>query len=394
MSAENVSTGTTDPSTPPSALNGRKVAIVGAGIGGLTCAIALALRGADVQIFERAEALREVGAGIQVSPNAVRVLTALGLGEELDSIAPRSGGVRMRDASGRNVATLDFSKLRPHAPFHKVHRARLLQILQDRALALGVTIKLGQEVRDPVPLIASHDLVIGADGVKSVIRKALNGPETPAYTGQTAWRALIPCDTPAQVWADLFMGSGRHLVSYPLGNGLRNIVAVLEQPVWKHEGWSHRDDPENLRRAFAGFGGPVPAWLDQVTQTGIWGLYRHPVASCWQNGNMAILGDAAHPTLPFMAQGACMAIEDGWVLAASLAQSSDQSAALLYYEALRMQRCRQIVAMADGNAQRYHLDGWKRRAAHFALGTASAFAPNLLYRQVAWIYDFDPTKMI
>lgn len=389
-----MSTGTIDPSTPSSALSGRKVAIVGAGIGGLTCACALAMRGAQVQVFERAAALREVGAGIQLSPNAVRVLAALGLAEELARIAPRSGGVRMRDASGRNVATLDFAKLRPHAPFHMVHRARLLEILENKALALGVTIRLGQEIHDPALLIASNDLVIGADGVKSVTRKALNGPETPAYTGQTAWRALIPCEDPEQVWADLFMGAGRHLVSYPLGNGLRNIVAVLEQPVWEHEGWSHRDDPENLRRAFAGFGGPVPAWLDQVTETGIWGLYRHPVAPSWQNATMAILGDAAHPTLPFMAQGACMAIEDGWVLAASLGREPDQQAALLRYEALRIQRCRQIVAMADGNAQRYHLDGWKRQAAHFALGTVSAFAPKLLYRQVAWIYDFDPTTAI
>ena len=370
------------------ALPGRSVRIVGAGIGGLTAALALARRGASVTVHEKAEGLREVGAGIQISPNAGRVLSALGLDAALEGIAPRAHGLRMWDAGGGAVARLDWRRLRPGQPFRTVHRARLVEMLEAEARKAGIAIHLGQAITTET--LPDGELIIGADGLHSVLRRHLNGTEKPFFTGQTAWRALIP-DSEAAPWADLFMGPGRHLVSYPLGGGIRNIVAVVERPDWPHDGWSHRADPDGLRRDFAAFAGPVPGWLAQVTEAGIWGLFRHAVAGRWQDGRHAILGDAAHPTLPFMAQGACMAMEDAWTLAACLDADADQTRALARYESLRAPRCRRIVEVANSNARHYHRAGPTRPLAHGVLRAASSLAPGAIYRRFGWIYDFDPT---
>ena len=185
------------------------------------------------------------------------------------------------------------------------------------------------------------------------------------------------------------MGPGRHLVSYPLAGGLRNIVAVEERAEWQAEGWAHPGDPDALRRAFAGFGGPVPGWLAQVDQVHLWGLFRHPVAPVWHDDRLAILGDAAHPTLPFLAQGAGMAVEDAWVLAACL-DAQPQGAGLAAYQAARMARVTRIVQPATDNARNYHLSGAMRLAGHFALRLADRAAPGLMPGRFDWLYDHDP----
>lgn len=364
----------------------RPVTVVGAGIAGLTAAIALAQRGADVRIIERADALREVGAGIQISPNAGRVLNALGLYSAFHAASIRSDTVTLRDSSGRQVALLDFAQHRPHDQFRLIHRARLLKVLEDGARKAGVRIQLGTEIGTP----PEGDLIIAADGVKSVLRPVVNGNSSASFTGQTAWRAVIPAATDVVRGAEIFMGPGRHLVSYPLGFGQRNIVAVIERKDWQAEGWAHPGDPADLRAAFSRFGPTVTGWLDQVSDVGVWGLFRHPVANRWHDGRIVLMGDAAHPTLPFIAQGAVMAIEDAWTLAACLDAEADQHAALDRYQALRHPRCVKIVEAANANARNYHLRGPARAIAHAGLRGINRFAPASLIERFAWLYDYDP----
>ncbi|OWJ98008.1 FAD-dependent monooxygenase [Paracoccus yeei] len=376
-----------------SKLHSLSIAIVGAGIAGLTAATALARRGASVTVHERADALREVGAGLQLSPNALRVLDALDLWPRLQAVSVPSERVELRDSSARLVARLDLARYRPKDRFRLVHRARLLELLADAARDAGACILLDQDIATP----PQADLVVGADGVKSRMRPLLNGPEIPFFTGQTAWRAVIPAEPGAQPAAQVFMGPGRHLVSYPLGQGMRNIVAVVERPDWRDEGWSQPGDPADLRAAFGHFGGPVPDWLATVDQVSLWGLFRHPVAAHWQRPAgqgpaVALIGDAAHPTLPFLAQGAVMAIEDAWVLAACLSED-ELTPALARYQALRQPRCQRIVKAANDNARNYHLQGPARAVAHAGLRAVSTLAPARLIERFAWLYDYDPTAL-
>ncbi len=387
------------------ALQGTSVIVIGAGVAGLAVARAMALRGARVTVLEQADAIREVGAGLQVSPNGAAVLAALGLGAALQAAGTRADAVQLCDGStGRRVLRMDLS--RPGAGgqgFHLIHRADLIALLRDGAIAAGVTIRLLQRVASVDAAAArvvtetgetyTADLLVSADGLQSRLRAALNGTVAPFFTHQVAWRALIPCEPGAAPVAEVHMGPGRHLVSYPLRNGtIRNIVAVEERRKWVEEGWTLRDDPMEMRLAFEGFSPRVRTWLDQVQEVGLWGLFRHPVAKVWHHGGTAaILGDAAHPTLPFLAQGANMALEDAWVLAAMLDAHTDRATALAAYQTARQPRVTRAVAAANANARAYHLRGPVRMAAHAGLRAVGAVAPGLMLRRLDWLYGTDVT---
>jgi salicylate hydroxylase len=377
-------------------LIGQKIIVVGAGIAGLAVARALALRGAGVTVLEQAPAIAEVGAGLQISPNGAAVLRALGLGDALDRVGLRNQAVTLRNANGATLLRMDTS-LRD---FRLCHRADLITVLATGAVEAGVTLRLGAAVSDvsagqitlTTAEVLQAPLIIGADGVKSQVRQLLNGHVAPFFTQQVAWRATIPGDAgPAE--AQVFMAPGRHLVSYPLrGGALRNIVAVEERRDWVAEGWSHRDDPTSLRAAFAGFGDPVLGWLDQVTETHLWGLFRHSVARSMAADGLALIGDAAHPTLPFLAQGANLALEDAWVLAEALATYDQPAAALAAYSAIRTPRVNRIVNAANTNARTYHARGLRRFVLHSAFRVASLTASDLPLSRFDWLYNYDVTR--
>ncbi len=236
-------------------------------------------------------------------------------------------------------------------------------------------------------------MVIGADGLHSKVRHELNGVLAPFFTRQVAWRAVVPNSIGHPPQARVYMGPRRHIVSYPLRGGtLLNLVAVQERGQWADEGWHHKDDPGNLREVFADFGHEAQGMLALVQEVGLWGLFRHPVAKTWHRGNVAILGDAAHPTLPFMAQGAVMAMEDAWVLADALGRAEGIADGLAHYQVRRIERARKVIDTASNNAWKYHLSfGPARFVAHNVLRLGGAVAPGRMLHQFDWIYNHDVT---
>ena len=384
-------------------LIGQSITLLGAGIAGLACARALALRGAEVTVLEQADTIREVGAGLQISPNGAAVLRALGLGEALDRAGTAATGVRLIDGpTAEPVLSMDLRG----RDFRLLHRADLIALLLEGARGAGAELRLLQRI-ETVDLtgarprivtaqgaVLTPDLLIGADGLHSHTRAALNGAAAAVFTGQVAWRAVLPEaeaeDTAAL--AEVHMGPGRHLVSYPLRGGRqRNIVAVEERSRWAEESWTLRDDPMDLRLAFETFSPRVRGWLDRVEEVHLWGLFRHPVARHWHGGRAVILGDAAHPTLPFLAQGANMALEDAWVLADCLARHDTPEAAFAAYQQARAARCARIVAASTANARAYHLSSPLREIAHLGLRIGGRIAPQAALRRFEWIYGVDVT---
>lgn len=378
--------------------------VVGAGIGGLAVAVALARRGVAVTVLEQATAIREVGAGLQVSPNGLVVLRALGLEKRLIARGAVRGQAVVMKAfdSDVDVARLDLLKLPAEQSYYFMHRADLIDVLARAAREHNVSFEMGVKVQSVTPGDTPHltladgstrraELIVGADGIHSCARSALNGADDAYFTGQVAWRATVPNTVGHADVAMVTMGAGRHLVSYPIKDGkLVNLVAVEERKDWAEEGWNHPDDPANLRAAFVGFGGMAAKMIKAVEAPTLWGLHRHPVASVWQKGGVALLGDAAHPTLPFLAQGANMALEDAWVLAETvLAGGAD---ALPQYQSKRITRVRRVIKAAEGNAWRYHLrPGPMRFAAHTALRLGSRFAPARMLGTFDWLYGLDVT---
>ena len=364
------------------ALSGKSILVVGGGIAGLTIARALALRGAQVRLQETAPELTEVGAGIQITPNGGAVLRALGLWDAAEAAGLRATKARLNDGpSGKPIISMNLDK----AHWLLMARPALIDVLEKGAREAGVGISLGS----PWDGDTGADIVIGADGVHSRVARFLNATGEVGFSGQVAWRAVIPGD--GDPVADVFMGPGRHLVSYPLKDGRRNIVAVEERDVWAADGWNHEDNPAVLRLAFEGFGGPVQDWLKAVDKVWLWGLMNYSVAKRWHDGKMVILGDAAHPTLPFLAQGANMALEDAWVLAKAL-DEHEPAEAMARYEAIRRPRVTRVLTAADRNGANYHMSNpVMRRVAHNVLKLGEAVRPGSALKHYRWLWGHDVT---
>ncbi|MFT6674076.1 MAG: salicylate hydroxylase [Sulfitobacter sp.] len=378
--------------------------VIGAGIGGLAAAAGFARRGVAVTLLEQAPKITEVGAGLQISPNGMVVLRALGLEPALRRRgAVRAQAVVLHNDQGKQVARLDLTRLKQGQEYAFLHRADLIDILAEAAKRANVTFEMAAPVAsirpgDP-PVVQMVDgstrragTIVAADGIHSVARAQLNGADTAAFTGQVAWRAVVPNHFDHPDEAHLAMGAGRHLVSYPMRDGrLINLVAVEERADWAAEGWNHADDPANLRHAFSGFSGRAAEMLAAVSRVTLWGLHRRPVAEKWYGAGVAMLGDAAHPTLPFLAQGANLALEDAWVLTDAALRGGEHWMAS--YQNRRIARVKRVIDAANSNAWRYHLKpGPFRTLAHLGLGLGSRLAPSRMIGAYDWLYGHDVTK--
>ena len=367
----------------PKANRGRSVAVIGGGIGGLTSAIAFARSGAQVTLHEKAAELREYGAGLQITPNGRRALDALGI--DVGPIGLRAEAVIPMDGlSGRKLATLRVGDQKPGYLF--VHRGDLLHLLGKQAGEAGVEIKLSSGI-DFARNLAG--LQVAADGLHSSHRSRINKDPLPRFSNQVAWRAVIEAeDEPvARIW----MLPGAHIVTYPMTARRMNVVAIREQDEWVSEGWSVKGRPENLQDAFAHVCNDLRDILEKVREVHLWGLFLRPVARSWFQQDTVLLGDAAHPTLPFLAQGANLAVEDAYVLARCCNDTEDQTIALERYQAIRRPRVTRAIEAANANARNYHHRGLNRVAAHAGIFLLGALAPNLLINRLSWLYDHDVT---
>lgn len=392
------------------------MAVVGAGIGGLTTALCLLEAGfSDVTIYERSRELHEVGAGIQISPNGSRILLGLGLGPALASVAvrPVTGDMRRwQDGSMLSTSGLGDDIVAEYGfPYYHVHRADLHRVLAERmpahALALGcrvVGLDAAQGGSGAVTLrleggtSVTADAVIGADGIHSVVRQELFGPEAPRFSGSSAWRGLVPADRVADlalpVTSTVVMGPGRHFVYYFVAAGrLVNWVGVAPTSTWTLESWTEPGRVEEALADFEGWNDVVRRLIAEVGEpaatAGVyrWALYDRDPFPIWGDGPITLLGDAAHPMLPFMAQGACQAIEDGAVLAACLQLIPDPTRALRQYEDLRRERTATVQLAARRNETLFHLpDGPEQHDRDRHLAEVSG--ERTVHRN-AWLFGYD-----
>lgn len=407
MSAKSGSIATTKPAK--GRLRGQSCLIIGAGLGGLASALALAQKGAKVRVYERAPALREVGAGVQLGPNGVKVLDALGLAQGVRRVFDPATRVELCAQSAENpFARMDFASIaqpRWSAPMLQGHRADVLALLLQACEAAGVEVTPGKSVQvtevlaEAVALrVGAQDqqapLVIAADGLGSHARAQVAPGHSPRFTGHIAWRAILPARLAPPELMDRTLvacGAGAHTVTYPVrGGALLNIVAVEEGPADLVEDWSNEGDAGLLRSRFSAWPRPVREALGAVQEVRRWPLYDHDPLPTWSRGRLALLGDACHPMLPYMAQGATMAIEDAWVLADKLDTLAPE-AAFAAYEQARKPRTTRVQRTARANGGVYHASGAKALVLRTGLGLISAAGPGLLHRRFDWLYGADVT---
>jgi salicylate hydroxylase len=391
----------------------RTVIIAGAGIGGLTAALALTQRGFQVTLLEAADRLEEVGAGLQLSPNAARVLVALGIAERLKPhiVVPehlvvrnaRSGRLLAQGALGATCAQ------RYGAPYWVIHRGDLQAALCEAVAATpGITLKLGSKVQsfttEPAGVAVSASqgaqsltvrahALIAADGLWSTLREQLGHHTVPRPVGHTAWRTLIPAEAaPKSAIApavNLWLGADTHLVHYPVKAGrMINVVAIVGDD-WREPGWNTPGEPRELLDRFS-----AEQWHASARDLLVaserwqkWALFVCPPLATWGKGPVTLLGDAAHPMLPYLAQGAAMAIEDAAVLATCLECNPDVPAALRTYEASRLPRTARVQRDASYNATVYHMRGAGAALRSLAL---MAMGGDRLISRYDWLYGWTP----
>ena len=391
-----------------------RVVIAGAGIGGLVAAIALAKRGVEVTVCERAEAFAPVGSGIQLGPNATRVLRALGLEAALLPIVSEAAGKEVRLwSTGEAWPLFDLGRdcrRRFGAPYWMVHRGDLhgvlvgeLERLCPDAIRMGHAAADATQTRDVVTLHTSRgpvsaDVVIAADGVHSALRDRLFRSPRARFTGLMAWRGLAPvADLPEELRRPVgtnWIGPGAHVITYPVrGGALLNFVGVVENDTWTSESWSEAGTRAECARDFRGWHPHIQTIISAIATPFRWALVERQPLDTWVHGRVALLGDACHATLPFLAQGAGMAIEDGVVIADCLLDCDDPAEALLRYARLRKPRADAVIEGSSGNTRRFHnldlADPEKARAY-----VSAEWAPDRVRQRYDWLFEYDATGAV
>jgi salicylate hydroxylase len=386
----------------------RRILIAGAGIGGLTAAASLIKAGHRVRVFEQAPQLAEVGAGIQMSANAMHVLNHLGLGPAIARIGvrPRAYVFKLFD-TGEVIQRFALSEEHERlngAPYYQMHRADLHELLAAKVRELDPeAIRLnhrvlgfresdtGVELQFANGEAARGDLLIGADGLKSAVRQQIAGNVPATYTGDAAWRVTLPAarvppgvvDQVMSVW----MGPGGHFIAYYIrgGGALLNFVGLIETAEVSEESWTAKFPWTKFKSDFAGWHDDVQTLIDAADRDECyrWSLFMRPPIQNWSTPRVTLLGDAAHPTLPYLAQGAAMAIEDSAVLTRALAMAPSIGDALQLYQRNRIGRTSRIVEQSSANRALFHMHDTDEIRSHFAKRDEGA-------ERNVWLYSYNP----
>jgi salicylate hydroxylase len=386
-----------------------KIAIVGGGIGGLTAALALSQNPYDITVFERSAGIREIGAGVQISPNAGRLLHSLGLGAAYSEISVNPHRVVLRrweDDSIIRATDLDESFISQHqVPLANVARNELVEIIGNAVAArANVTLKFSTHVVAVEPGESSSvvlfsdgssqtfDIVIGADGIHSVVRPCVGGVDKPRFSGSAAYRALVPRSAVEDLPIDVTnrMGPDRHVVSYFIGRNRShlNLVCISPEDSWESESWTEQGTMEDLYSRFEGWSFDFLSLLGRVEEPVFrWALYDREPLEQWGIGTTTLLGDACHPMLPFMAQGSCQAIEDAVVLARCLSDvsTSDATSALRRYEDARQGRTAQVQTSSFMNRDLFHMVDGQEQQDRDLIFSISPPGMSIL----DWVYEYD-----
>jgi salicylate hydroxylase len=383
-----------------------KIAVIGGGIGGLSAALHLLQAGFDVEVYEQAPRITEIGAGIQISPNASRLLIRLGLRPALDAagVFPQAVHQRRWD-DGRTLQRAPVGKLVEDtfgAPYYHFHRADLANLLADALPAERVHVghrlvdleQTGECVvaRFDNGAAIEADMLVGADGIHSRVRHIVFGPEKARFTGCVAWRGLVPAERirglDIEVASHNWMGPGGHVVHYWVSAGrFMNVVCITERGDWTSESWTEKGNVADTVARYRDWHPTVRGLIAAFSETYIWALHDRLPLPHWSAGRITLLGDACHPMLPFMAQGAAQSIEDGAALASLLtATPHDVPGALRRYESVRKPRATRLQEASSNNRTRFHLpDGPEQQARDQAMATSG----DRSIANIGWLYLHD-----